>query len=78
MDEFYNDHVFMQRLYQLVTTMDVFVIKNLNTMTVPQFTSAIIFFFTKPDLCSDSLRKAILEKMADSMDHFNEIQVSIF
>jgi len=68
----------MQRLYQLVTTMDTFVIKNLPKMTVPQFTSTIIFFLTRPELCSFKLREEILKKMIDGVEHFNEYQISIF
>lgn len=57
---------------------DTFVFKNLERMNLHEYTTSVIYYLNHPEVCSDDLRRALLEKMQTSIPEFNEYQLHIF
>lgn len=68
----------MAKLSQLTQMCDTFALKNLHNMNIHEFTTTVIYYMSHPEVCSSSLRRALLHKMNDSVQEFNEYQLHIF
>ena len=73
-----EDLSFLAKIHQLTHMIDTFVVKNLERMNLHEYTTAVIYYLNHPEVCSDDLRKALLDKMHASIPEFNEYQLHIF
>ena len=73
-----EDHMFMSKLAQLTQMCDTFALKNLDSMNIHEYTTTVIYYMGRPEICSSQLRRALLNKMNESIQEFNEYQLHIF
>lgn len=73
-----GDFQLLSQLAQLTQLCDTFVIKHMGRMSLPEFTTAVIYYFEHPEVCSDDLRNSLLNKIGNSVGEFNEYQLHVF
>ena len=62
-----QDPVFLTKLNQLTIMADTFVLKELDKLNVHEFTTVCIYYLTHLDVCSQPLKKALLEKITSAV-----------
>ena len=73
-----EDYMFMSKLTQLTQMCDTFALKNLDSMNIHEYTTTVIYYMNHPEICSSQLKRALLNKMNESVQEFNEYQLHIF
>ena len=57
---------------------DTFALQNLDRMNLHEFTTTVIYYFNHQEICSQSLRQALIQKLDSSVTDFNEYQLHVF